>query len=88
MTLFRNRSANQTKQRSVHELFRGGKFEPKFDVNRTCFAKEKQAQFTKMGKIHELFVLALSLVWFAGGILDLGKNYTNGVFGVTLVNFL
>ena len=23
-------------------------------------------EFTKMGEIHELFVLALSLVWFAG----------------------
>ena len=28
-------------------------------VNRACFPKEKQARFTKMGEIHELFVLAL-----------------------------
>ena len=35
-------------------------------VNRACFPKEKQARFTKIGEIHELFVLALSLVWFAG----------------------
>ena len=34
-------------------------------VNRACFPEEK-SEFTKMGKIHELFVLALSLVWFAG----------------------
>ena len=26
----------------------------------------KTPEFTKMGEIHELFVLALSLVWFAG----------------------
>ena len=37
-----------------------------FDVNRACFPKEKTPEFTKMGEIHELFVLALSLVWFAG----------------------
>ena len=35
------------------------------DVNRACFPK-KTPEFTKMGEIHELFVLALSLVWFAG----------------------
>ena len=28
-------------------------------------------EFTKMGEIHELFVLALSLVWFAGATPDL-----------------
>ena len=30
------------------------------------FSKGKTPEFTKMGEIHELFVLALSLVWFAG----------------------
>ena len=36
-------------------------------VNRACFPKEKhQNSDKKMGEIHELFVLALSLVWFAG----------------------
>ena len=35
-------------------------------MNRACFPKEKTPEFTKMGEIHELFVLALSLVWFAG----------------------
>ena len=34
----------------------------KFNVNRACSPKEKTPEFTKMGKIHELFVLALSLV--------------------------
>ena len=35
-------------------------------MNRACFPKEKTPEFTKMGEIHELFVLPLSLVWFAG----------------------
>ena len=35
-------------------------------MHRTCFLKEKTPEFTKMGELHELFVLALSLVWFAG----------------------
>ena len=30
----------------------------------------KTPEFTKMGEIHELFVLALSLVWFAGATPD------------------
>ena len=39
-------------------------------MNRACFPKEKTPEFTKMGEIHELFVLALSLVWFAGATPD------------------
>ena len=35
-------------------------------VTRACFPKEKHQNSHKMGEIHELFVLALSLVWFAG----------------------
>ena len=38
-------------------------------MNRACFPKEKTPEFTKMGEIHELFVFALSLVWFAGATL-------------------
>ena len=33
------------------------------------FSQGKTPEFTKMGEIHELFVLALSLVWFAGATL-------------------
>ena len=39
-------------------------------MNRACFPKEKQQNSQKMGEIHELFVLALSLVWFAGATPD------------------
>ena len=35
-------------------------------MNRARFPKEKHQNSQKMGEIHELFVLALSLVWFAG----------------------
>ena len=40
-------------------------------VNRACFPKEKH-QNSQMDEIHELFVLALSLVWFAGATPDKG----------------
>ena len=62
--------ANQTKERSVHELFTGA-FRNKFNVNRACFAKEKHQNSQKNGRnSNELFVLALSLVWFAGATPD------------------
>ena len=35
-------------------------------MNRACFPKENTRIHRKMGEIHELFVLSLSLVWFAG----------------------
>ena len=57
----------KTKERPVHELFPGTFRGTKVQfVNRACFPKEKTPEFTKMGEIHELFVLALALVWFAG----------------------
>ena len=37
------------------------------------FSQGKTPEFTKMGEIHELFVLALSLVWFAGATPDFSK---------------
>ena len=43
-------------------------------MNRACFPKEQTPEFTKKGEIHEPFVLALSLVWFAGATPDL-KNF-------------
>ena len=38
------------------------------------FSQGKTPEFTKMGEIHKLFVLALSLVWFAGATPDLGGS--------------
>ena len=34
------------------------------------FSQGKTPEFTKMGDIDELFILALSLVWFAGATPD------------------
>ena len=50
--------ANQTKERSVHELFAGRRFEPKFDGNCACFPSEN-TRIHKKGEIHELLDLAL-----------------------------
>ena len=58
--------ANQTKERSVHELFAGA-FRNKSSICESrLFSQGKTPEFTKTGEIHELFVLALFLVWFAG----------------------
>ena len=42
--------ANQTKERSVHELFPRGIPEQKFNVNRACFPKEKHQNSQKWAK--------------------------------------
>ena len=39
------------------------------------FSQGKTHEFTKKGEIHELFVLALFLVWFAGELLSETKNF-------------
>ena len=38
------------------------------------FTQEKTPEFTKMDEIHELCVLALSLVWFAGATPESGPQ--------------
>ena len=43
----------------------------KFQCESRLFPKEKTPEFPKMGEIHELFVLALPLVWFGGATPDL-----------------
>ena len=42
----------------------------KIQCESCLFSSGKTPEFTKMGEIHELFVLALSLVWFAGTTPD------------------
>ena len=51
---------------------------------RRLFCQGKTPEFTKMGEIHELFVLALSLVWFAGAAPDMTLNYAACVFFCSL----
>ena len=45
-------------------------------MNLARFPKEKHQNSKKMGEIHELFVLAISLVWFAGATPDRGVSET------------
>ena len=69
--------ANQTKERPVHELFPGA-FRNKSSICESClFPKEKHTRIhKKMGEIHMNFsLLALSLVWFAGRLLNTDKYY-------------
>ena len=42
--------------------------------------RKNTPEFTKMGEIHELFVLALSLVWFAGATPEQNRFQAGGVF--------
>ena len=46
------------------------------------FPKEKTPEFTKMCEIHELFVLALSLVWFAGATPESLLNPNKDLVGI------
>ena len=48
------------------------------------FSQRKTPEFTRMGEIHELFVLALSLVWFAGATPDSQRPLGGSLSGVPL----
>ena len=50
--------------------FSRGQTRTKVRCELRLFSLGKTPEFTKMGEIHELFVLALSLVWFAGATPD------------------
>ena len=62
----RSRSGKPNQRKVSSWTFRGGKFEPKFDVNCACSPKEKHRIHKKKAKIRELFVGAPFSVWFAG----------------------
>ena len=76
--------ANQTKERSVHEFFTGA-FRNKSSMWIVLVFLRKNTRIHKMSEIHELFVLALSLVWFAratsdfsmGGLIEVKGGYQN-----------
>ena len=56
--------ANQTKERSVHELFAGTNLNQSSMCELCLFSQGKTPEFTKKGEIHELFVSAPFLDWF------------------------
>ena len=64
--------AKETKERSVHELFARA-FRNKSSMWIVLVFLRKNTRIHKKGEIHELFVLALSLVWFAGATPDFGE---------------
>ena len=47
----------------------------KIQCESCLFSQGKTPEFTKMGEIHELFVLALSLVWFARATPEISKRF-------------
>ena len=47
----------------------------KIQCESCLFSQGKTPEFTKMGEIHELFVLPLSLVWFAGATPDQRSSF-------------
>ena len=60
-------SPRQTKPKKGQFMnFSRGQTGTKVRCESACFPKEKIPDFTKMGEIHDLFVLALSLVWCRG----------------------
>ena len=62
--------ANQTKKGQFMN-FSQGHSGTKAQSESCLFSQGKTPEFTKMGEIRELFVLALSLVWFAGATPDI-----------------
>ena len=66
--------ASQTKERSGHKLSQGHS-ETKVQCESCLLSWGKTPEFTKKGEIHELFVLALSLVWFAGATPDMTEFF-------------
>ena len=60
-------SPRQTKPKKGQFMnFSQGHSGTKVQCESCLFSQGKTTEFTKMGEIHELFVLPLSLVWFAG----------------------
>ena len=66
-------SPRQTKPKKGQFMnFSRGHSGTKVQCESRLFSQGKAPEFTTMDEIHELFVLALSLVWFAGATHDWG----------------
>ena len=67
-------SPRQTKPKKGQFMnFSRGHSGTKVQCESCLFSQGKTPESTKMGEIHELFVLALSLVWFAGATSELSS---------------
>ena len=70
MRLFQ-KSPRQTKPKKGQFMnFSQGHSGTKVQCESCLFSQGKTPEFTKMGEIHELFILPLSLVWFPGATPD------------------
>ena len=66
-------SPRQTKPKKGQFMnFSQGQSGTKVRCESCLFSQGTTPEFTKMGEIHELFVFALSLVWFAGATPERG----------------
>ena len=64
-------SPRQTKPKKGQFMnFSQGHSGTKVQCESCLFSQGKTPEFARMGEIHELFVLPLSLVWFAGATPD------------------
>ena len=73
----------QTKPKKFQFMnFSRGQTGTKVRCESRLLSQGKTPEVRKMGEIHELFVLALSLVWFAGATHDIGAKI------ITLHNFI
>ena len=72
----------QTKPKKGQSMnFSQGHSGTKVQCESCLFSQGKTPEFTKMGEIHELFVLALSLVWFAGATPEIiSRGFYNKAF--------
>ena len=65
--------------------FSQGRSGAKVQCESCLFSQGKTPEFTKKGEIHELFVLPLSLVWFAGAIPEFLRPINKAENSVTSV---
>ena len=68
--------------------FSQGHSRTKVQCESCLFSQRKTPEFTKMGEIHELFVLPLSLVWFAGAAPDRESLKKKGEWVMTMARVL
>ena len=76
--LFYQEWPRQTKPKKGQFMnFPQGHSGTKIQCESCLLSQGKTPEFTKMGEIRELFVLALVLVWFAGATPDFNLNLTS-----------
>ena len=86
--LIRSRPGKPNQKKVQFMNFSQGCSRTKVQCESCLFSRGKTPEFTKMGEIHELFVLVLSLVWFAGATPELSAGFSAQVLGFNFLLFL